>query len=319
MTNETPNAPRRRNNALLEPVEDAARGVARFGYGLLLFSLGLLPKQSRQHMHNAVRELSYAFASLPRDFADIAGSEIERWAKAAPAEPTPRVQHITVIDETNAHAKTQAMTRLSVAPTAPDPVTRLGAAAAPPAPAFPVAPAPSIAPPMSLNPAASAPAASAPLPAPTPAPAAPEAKAAAPAASAPAASAPASSAPTAPIPAMPIEAPAGITIAHLEYNPSGRDRDGEYVLIRNSGSSSVDMTGWKLSDHGNQHTFTFPRFRLAPGAEVKLWTRSGSANAGNLYWANRGAVWNNSGDTATLKDAAGVVITSYSYQGKVKK
>jgi hypothetical protein len=114
-------------------------------------------------------------------------------------------------------------------------------------------------------------------------------------------------------------AAARITIAHIEYNPPGRDRDGEYVLLRNNTAEPVDMTGWKLSDGGGHHSFTFPAFRLAPGAEVKLWTRAGTANTTNLYWANRGAIWNNTGDTATLKDAAGQLVASYSYQGKGKR
>ncbi|RRR66324.1 MAG: lamin tail domain-containing protein, partial [Candidatus Viridilinea halotolerans] len=110
----------------------------------------------------------------------------------------------------------------------------------------------------------------------------------------------------------------GITIAHLEYNPPGRDRDGEYVLIRNSGATSMDLTGWTLSDGNARHSFTFPRFSLAPGAEVKLWTRSGNANAGNLFWASRTAIWNKAGDTATLCDASGNVIARYTYQGQTK-
>jgi hypothetical protein len=31
-------------------------------------------------MRNATKELMYAFASLPRDFAEIAGKSIEKWA-----------------------------------------------------------------------------------------------------------------------------------------------------------------------------------------------------------------------------------------------
>jgi hypothetical protein len=38
-------------------------------------------------MRNATQELMYAFASLPRDFAEIAGEAIEAWAgePSAPA------------------------------------------------------------------------------------------------------------------------------------------------------------------------------------------------------------------------------------------
>ncbi|NWF82003.1 MAG: hypothetical protein HXY37_18460, partial [Chloroflexi bacterium] len=88
MSEGTKMRPSRGGNAMLDTVEGVAGGVARFGYGLLDMGLGLLPSQSRQHMRNAIRELSYAFASLPGDFAEIAGDEIERWASVSD-EATP--------------------------------------------------------------------------------------------------------------------------------------------------------------------------------------------------------------------------------------
>jgi hypothetical protein len=47
-----------------------------------------------------------------------------------------------------------------------------------------------------------------------------------------------------------------------------------------------------------------------------LWTKAGTNEAGNLYWGNRAAIWNNTGDTAVLRDAAGTEISRFSYTGK---
>ncbi|MBP1464975.1 lamin tail domain-containing protein, partial [Candidatus Chloroploca sp. M-50] len=179
--------------------------------------------------------------------------------------------------------------------------------------------------PAAPKPAAVAPAPEAPKPvAAAPAPAAPKPAAVAPAPEAPK---PAAAAPK-PAPATPatggakpaagpeLEAPTGINIVHIEFDPPGRDVDGEYVLLRNTAKMPMLLAGWKLSDGGDKHTFTFPSFTLNPGGEVKIWTKSGKNNAGNLYWNNRIPIWNNTGDTATLRDGQGNVIARYTYEGK---
>lgn len=241
MTSPTGRRPvRRATNDLIDATEELAVGVGRLGYGLLSLGLNLLPRQSRQHMHNAVHELSHAFATLPRDFAEIAGAEVERWAAeggpasdvpAAPATPSYGGEASASTRGTAGEASVQRIV-VSAEPT--------GVATG-------------------------------------------------------------------------YETAVGI--AYIEYDPPGRDREGEYVLIANAGTTVADLTGWILRDGGARHNFVFPVFALAPGASVKVWTRPGANDATNLYWGNIGAIWNNSGDSATLSDAAGNLVGSYSYEG----
>ena len=106
---------------------------------------------------------------------------------------------------------------------------------------------------------------------------------------------------------------AAIAITKIEYDPPGDDLAGEYVLLRNDGGSAADLTGWTLRDQANT-TYTFPAFTLAAGAEVKVWVKVGTNDAGNLYWGRGQSVWNNTGDTATLSDAAGAVVAQSQYQ-----
>jgi Lamin Tail Domain len=229
--------PPRRNNELLDSAEDFAVGVGRLGYGLLSLGLGLLPRQSRTHMHNAVRELSHAFAQLPRDFADVAGAAIEGWATetdtpAAPgAQPsaTARVRRVRVADPVG----TAVPVEMPIAP----PITTLAT---------------------------------------------------------------------------------GMMIAHIEFDPPGRDLDGEYVLLRNTADEAMDLTGWTLRDAASKHIYVFPSFTLAPAAEARLWTRAGTNDTANLYWGSRGAIWNNDGDTGTLADRSGTLVSSFSYAGNVR-
>jgi large subunit ribosomal protein L20 len=108
----------------------------------------------------------------------------------------------------------------------------------------------------------------------------------------------------------------GIAISFIEFNPEGRDVDGEYVRIVNNTAEAVELQGWKLRDAGSKHTFTFPSFTLAAGAEVQLWTGEGDNDEGNLYWGNRGAIWNNDGDTALLFNADGDEVSTYTYEGE---
>jgi large subunit ribosomal protein L20 len=125
-------------------------------------------------------------------------------------------------------------------------------------------------------------------------------------------------------PAAPVKAPPapakpsyeGLSISHLEFDPPGKDVDGEYVRISNASGGAIDLSGWTLRDSDDKHSYTFPSFTLAAGAEVQLWTKAGDDDAANLYWGSRSAIWNNTGDTATLSDASDVEVARYSYEGK---
>ncbi|GIV89681.1 MAG: hypothetical protein KatS3mg055_2199 [Chloroflexus sp.] len=110
-----------------------------------------------------------------------------------------------------------------------------------------------------------------------------------------------------------IAEPPNVSITYIEYDPPGSDLEGEFVVITNASHQPVDLTGWTLIDEGEHHTYTFPQFTLASGAEVKLWTKAGTDDANNLYWGSRRPIWNNSGDSAILRDANGNLVSRYTY------
>ncbi|QKY19511.1 lamin tail domain-containing protein [Halolamina sp. CBA1230] len=94
------------------------------------------------------------------------------------------------------------------------------------------------------------------------------------------------------------------------------DDSAEYVLIENTGSSPVDVGGWTLSDETSK-TFTFPSSTLAAGETAVVTTNQTGANEApaadySFNW-DEGYVWNGDGDTATLVDADGETVDSYSY------
>jgi hypothetical protein len=81
----------RRNDSFVESAMEFGGGVVRVGFSVFTLPLALLPPESRQHMRNATKELMYAFASLPGDFADIAGKEIEKWAAEGGETPVVKI------------------------------------------------------------------------------------------------------------------------------------------------------------------------------------------------------------------------------------
>lgn len=103
-----------------------------------------------------------------------------------------------------------------------------------------------------------------------------------------------------------------VEIADVVYDPPGDDVAGELVLLRNTGAAPAELGGWTLRDEAG-NVYTFPARTLAPGAELRVWVKAGTDDAANLYWGRAQPVWNNTGDTATLRDAAGVEQAVYRY------
>jgi hypothetical protein len=109
-----------------------------------------------------------------------------------------------------------------------------------------------------------------------------------------------------PRPARPVPAPepAKPVVAALDLKE-------EAVAIANAGGVAIDISGWKLRDDSTRKPFTFPPgTTLAPGASIVVRSGTGAANAtaGQLVWTTASA-WNDRGDTATLMDASGQIIS----------
>ena len=105
-----------------------------------------------------------------------------------------------------------------------------------------------------------------------------------------------------------------LNIISANFDADGYDNanpNGEWVDIRNDDTVTVDMTGWRLEDEGPNFAYDFPDgFTLAPGVTVRVRVGVGTDTATTLYWGLGSAVWNNSGDTASLFDSSDTLIDS---------
>ena len=107
-----------------------------------------------------------------------------------------------------------------------------------------------------------------------------------------------------------------LALATINADAEGDDRENrndEYVVFRNDGDSSFDLTGWTVSDESGK-SYQFPDgYMLDSGATVTLHTGSGTDTETDLYWDAARPVWNNGGDTVTVTTSEGEVVVEETY------
>jgi Lamin Tail Domain len=115
-------------------------------------------------------------------------------------------------------------------------------------------------------------------------------------------------------------ASAAVKITKIYFDSPGSDTgsnsslNAEWIKLRNFGSRTRKLTDWTIRD-SSAHVYTFGTFRLGPGDSVRVHTGKGTNTATNRYWRSDAYIWNNDGDTATLKKPGGTVVDRCSYSG----
>lgn len=110
----------------------------------------------------------------------------------------------------------------------------------------------------------------------------------------------------------------GVVIHAIYFDSPGSDdgsnasRNAEWVQVANPSTTGKSLGGWTLRDSAS-HVFAFPSYTLAAGRSVKIHTGSGSDTSSDLYWSSGSYIWNNTGDSATLRNAAGSTVDTCSY------
>jgi Lamin Tail Domain len=101
-------------------------------------------------------------------------------------------------------------------------------------------------------------------------------------------------------------ASAAVTISFVQYDSPGNDTgssaslNAEYVMIENNGSRPIQLTNWTLRDRAS-HVYHFAYYVLRPHRSVRVHTGTGNDHIVHLYQDSDSYIWENGGDTATLR------------------
>jgi endonuclease/exonuclease/phosphatase family metal-dependent hydrolase len=95
-----------------------------------------------------------------------------------------------------------------------------------------------------------------------------------------------------------------VTINEILANEPGSDITGEFVELFNGGTTSADLSGWRISDSAAlRHTFPSGT-TLAPGARIVV--TGANASTGTLGLSN-------SGDSVIVANSSGTTVDSFTY------
>lgn len=116
----------------------------------------------------------------------------------------------------------------------------------------------------------------------------------------------------------PAEAAPVVRFVKAYVNSPGSDTrsnaslNAEWIRVKNFGATRRTLTGWVIRDAQGK-AYKFPSFVLPAGGTVTLHTGRGTNSRTDLYWGQDNYVWNNSGDTAGLRNASGTLIDRCSW------
>ena len=120
----------------------------------------------------------------------------------------------------------------------------------------------------------------------------------------------------------PVAAPAAaagcIQINRIYYDSPGSDTgsnsslNAEYIRLKNVCSTGKSLRYWRIKDVAG-HTYTFGTYTLKAGAYVKIHTGRGTNTSTDRYWGKAWYIWNNTIDTAYLRNGSGTLMDKCSY------
>jgi hypothetical protein len=103
-----------------------------------------------------------------------------------------------------------------------------------------------------------------------------------------------------------------IIISTIFYNGLENPSEGdEYITIKNTGATGVDIQGYRINAGSPGQDFTFPSFVLNSGAEVRVYTNHDAP--GSFSFHSSKPLWNNSGDCGYLYDPHGTQVSKFCY------
>ena len=107
-----------------------------------------------------------------------------------------------------------------------------------------------------------------------------------------------------------------LAVAEIHADASGDEYENlndEYVVFENTGSESLDLSGWTIADEAG-HEYAVPSgVVLGPDETITLHTGEGTDTDADLYWSAGAPVWNNGGDTIIVTNNEGERVIEEAY------
>lgn len=98
------------------------------------------------------------------------------------------------------------------------------------------------------------------------------------------------------------------TIIIAGFNPSTTP-ENDYVQLRNTTSSAIDMTGWWMKGESESGRYYFPSgFTLGAGQTVNVRSGFGTDSATDLYIGLPYSLWTKTNNCAYLRNSSGVLV-----------
>jgi len=109
-----------------------------------------------------------------------------------------------------------------------------------------------------------------------------------------------------------VDAPLSMSVHADAEGHDGENLNDEYVTLTNTGDTEIDVSDWTITDAAD-HRYEFGDRTIAAGASLTLHTGSGTDTDEHVYWGASTPVWNNGGDTATVRNETGAIAAQTSY------
>lgn len=87
----------------------------------------------------------------------------------------------------------------------------------------------------------------------------------------------------------------------------------EHVVLRNTGTTTVDLSGWSLQDPAH-HRIPLTKVFLPAQGLISVHTGKGSDDSGHVYGGRGAGIWNEAGDTVLLVNAHGELVHHVTYE-----
>ncbi len=119
--------------------------------------------------------------------------------------------------------------------------------------------------------------------------------------------------------APPAQASLGVVISKIYYDSPGSDTgtngslNAEYITLKNLRSTPRVITGWTIRDPQG-HVYKFPTTTIKANSTVTLRSGRGTNGVSTRYWQQGWYVWNNTGDTATVRTSNGSTVDTCTYK-----